>query len=211
MLVAAPDSIAGTRLYRETKPSDDSAIRAYGARMLHIAEAPWPLFDGRNELAPRPLAFTEGAKKLWQRFFNEVEHGLAPEGKYRPVLDFGAKAAEHAARIAGVLSLVSDINAVDIPEDTMASAIVLARWYLTEAVRLQQAARTDPKLLVADSVLKFLRARSEREIRVRELMQYGPSTVRTKSAAEEALKTLCAHGMISEVCKRPHTFGLVQA
>ena len=36
VLVAAPDSIAGTRLYRETASEDDAAIRAYGARILSV-------------------------------------------------------------------------------------------------------------------------------------------------------------------------------
>jgi hypothetical protein len=53
VLVAAPDSIAGTRFYRDTAPEDDAAIRAYGARILSILEAPWPLADDRNELTPR--------------------------------------------------------------------------------------------------------------------------------------------------------------
>src|SRR5215210_6717282 len=36
LLVAAPDSIAGTRLFRETAPDDEAAIKAYGARILSV-------------------------------------------------------------------------------------------------------------------------------------------------------------------------------
>lgn len=61
ILVAAPDSIAGSRLYRDATQEDESAIRRLGARLLSIAEHAWPLKDGRNELEPRPLAFSEGA------------------------------------------------------------------------------------------------------------------------------------------------------
>ena len=62
VLVAAPESIAGTRFYRDPLPEDDAAIRAYGARILSILEAPWPLAEGRrNELEPRVLRMTEEA------------------------------------------------------------------------------------------------------------------------------------------------------
>ena len=65
VLVAAPESIAGTRLYRDASPEDDAAIRAYGARILSILEAPWPLADGRkNELAPRALTIADDAASM---------------------------------------------------------------------------------------------------------------------------------------------------
>ena len=62
VLVAAPESIAGTRFYRDTAPEDDAAIRSYGARILSILEAPWPLAEGRrNELEPRALTIADDA------------------------------------------------------------------------------------------------------------------------------------------------------
>src|SRR5215207_7470663 len=41
VLVAAPESIAGTRLYKDPTTEDEAAIRAYGARILSLLEAPW--------------------------------------------------------------------------------------------------------------------------------------------------------------------------
>jgi hypothetical protein len=38
VLVAAPPSLSGTRLYKEPHPNDIAAINAYGARMLSILE-----------------------------------------------------------------------------------------------------------------------------------------------------------------------------
>lgn len=163
----------------------------------------------RNELSPRTLVLTDDAKRQWCEFHDEVERELGPDGRYCAVGDLGAKAAEHAARIAGVLTIVGDVRATEIGAETMARAVTLARWYLNEAVRLQQAARTDSRLLIADSVLKFVAARPGKVIQVRELIQLGPSKVRNKVAADEALDILCAHGLVVEVCKRPRTVRVI--
>src|SRR5262249_25626434 len=55
LLIAAPPSTAGTRLYKETSPSDTAAIHAYGARLLGILEAEPALHGKRNELSPPAL------------------------------------------------------------------------------------------------------------------------------------------------------------
>jgi hypothetical protein len=67
--------------------------------------------------------------------------------------DFAAKSAEHAARIAGVLTLVEDLKANEIGLEAMACAIPLADWYVSEARRLQQAGRADLRLLRAKALL----------------------------------------------------------
>jgi hypothetical protein len=69
----------------------------------------------------------------------------------------------------------------------MRSALTLADWYMNEAVRLQQAARTDPKLLAAQKMLVWLHKRGKEVIGFREIIQYGRSPRRTKKAADAAL------------------------
>ena len=159
VLVAAPQSIAGTRLYRETLPEDDAAIRAYGARILHILEARWPLAEGsRNELEPRVLTMTAEACEAWRVFYDHIECQCGPGNDLRPIQDFAAKLAEHAARIAGVLTIVESDDAHEINLPAMNSAIALADWYVNEALRLQQSVRTNPKLMVAQQLLEWLRS-----------------------------------------------------
>ena len=124
--------------------------------------------------------------------------------------DFAAKIAEHAARIAGVLTIVDDFRATEIGIDAMHSALTLADWYVNEAVRLQRAARTDPRLIRAQQLLDWMRERGEDVIGFREIVQLGPAAVRTKSAAEEAFATLTAHGWVIEVSARPRKVRLVR-
>lgn len=211
VLVAAPESIAGTRLYRETASDDDAAIRAYGARILSILEAPWPLAErSRNELEPRLLTITDDAAALWRAFYNHIERQLGRGKDLRPVQDFAAKIAEHAARIAGVLTIVDDFRATTIGVEAMRSALTLADWYMNEAVRLQQGARTDPKLLKAQQMLDWLRERGKDVIPFREIIQYGPSPLRTKDAADAAVTVLMDHGWITDASDRARKIRLVR-
>jgi hypothetical protein len=211
VLVAAPESIAGTRFYRETAPEDDAAIRAYGARILTILETPPPLTPGRrNELEPRALPITREAAAAWREFYDHVEGQCGPGGELQPIQDFAAKAAEHAARIAGVLAIVDSIHQPEIGMDAMTSALALADWYVAEAVRLQRAARTDPRLIRAQQLLEWMRERHSDVIDFRDVVRLGPSALRTKTAADEAFAVLAAHGWIEEVSARPRRVRLVK-
>lgn len=204
ILVAAPPSLAGARFYRDAAPEDDASIRTYGARLLSVLETPATMAEGkRNELQPRELTFSAEAREIWITFFDHVEGMIGSEDDVRGVQDFAAKAAEHAARIAGVLTLYENIRAEEIGADAMANATELASFYVGEALRLQQAGRTNPKLQLAQRLLDWLRGTGDEQVLFRDLLQYGPGALRTKDAAETALAVLIAHGWVEEVSKRP--------
>lgn len=210
-LAAAPDSIAGARLYRDARSTDDVAIKAYGARILSLLEAPVPLVeDTRNELDPRALPMSVQAEQAWKAFFNHIESQSGRRGDLGPIGDFAAKVAEHAARIAGVLTIVDSINAADINLDAMKNALTLADWYVAEAGRLQQGARTDARLLRASALLEWLQGRTSDEIAFREIVQFGPGALRTKAAAEESVAILVAHGWLAETSPRPRRLKLTR-
>ncbi len=200
VLVAAPPSVAGSRLYRETRAEDDAAIRAYGARLLRILELPLPLAEGcLNELEPRVLHLSAEAKNAFEAFYNHVERQSGAEKELSLIPDFAAKAAEQAARIAGVLTVVEDQQASEIRTDTMARAIALTDWYVDEALRLRGVARVDPALRAADGLLQWMRRQGKPKFSFRDdIMQCGPRATRTKKAAEAALRILEDHGYISD-------------
>jgi hypothetical protein len=211
VLVAAPESIAGTRLYRDASPEEDAAIRAYGKRILEVLEAQWPLADGRsNELAPRALAIADDATSIWRTFYNHVEKQCGPRNELQAVQDFAAKIAEHAARIAGVLTIIDKHSATEIGVETMHSALKLADWYVNEAVRLQSAARTDPRLVRAQQLLEWLRGRDEGTISPNEIGKLAPPPFRIKAGAEEAISILKSHGWLEEISSRPRKFRLIR-
>jgi hypothetical protein len=207
ILLAAPPSIAGTRLYQSPQPNDQAAINAYGARLLSILEAE-PAFEPgkRNELTPRALPMSAGAEAQWRIFYDHIESQCGAEDQLAPIRDFAAKAAEHVARIAGVLTIIEDLHAEEISAEEMRSAILLGDWYVNEACRMHLAGRIDPRLIRAAALLRWLQGQPMVEIAFRDILREGPNTTRKKKEADEAITILAEHGWISETSTRPRTF-----
>jgi hypothetical protein len=175
--------------------------------MLDLLEMSWPLGQ-RNELEPRSISISAPAKEIWRRFFDEVEVELKADGNLHGIKDAAAKSAEQAGRLAGVLAIVGDPAVAVIDDVTMTDAVELARWYLHEALRLHQAARTNPALLRAQRLLDWLVLRGEPEIAFRDIVQFGPNDLRQKAAADDAVAVLASHGWIVETNKRPRRISL---
>jgi Protein of unknown function (DUF3987) len=211
VLVAAPASLSGTRLYKEPHPNDIAAIHAYGARMLSILEAEPMMAPGtRNELEPRALPIAPEAATIWRDFHDHVETQCGADGPLALVRDFAAKAAEHAARIAGVLTIVEDLQAREIRAGAMRNALALADWYVNEAVRLQQAGgRCDPRLRRAALLLDWIKSQPGGKATISRILTHGPNALRTKAGAEEALAILLDHRWIIEVSSRPRIVQVV--
>ena len=204
ILVAAPASLAGSRAYREPCPQAAATIKAYGARLLSILEAEPALEPGtRNELAPTALPVSASATGIWRQFYDHIEGQCGAGNGLEAIGDFAAKAAEHAARIAGVITIIEDLRAREIGLSAMQGAVVLAEWYVCEALRLKQAGRTDPKLLRAAKLLEWLQGQPGGMAGISAILTHGPNALRTKAAAEEALAILAAHGWTVEVSNRP--------
>lgn len=208
MLVAAPETLAGTRAYRDPLPADEVEIRRYGARILSILETPPPLIGTvPNELNPRAVPLSADAKRLWIAFADETERRQGRGGDLEELRDMGGKAAEHVARIAVVLSAVEDLRVQEVGPGPMVNAITLMRFYLGEALRLAGLQRTDARLERAQAALAWMQAQGGSTIDFREIMRRGPTSVRTKAALEDALHVLTEHGWVREIPKkRPRQF-----
>ena len=77
LLVAAPESLAGEREWRE--PADiDAAMRRYIAVILALLERPAPADNAAgNDLTPRALELSAEAKSAWVVFYNRLEKAQA--------------------------------------------------------------------------------------------------------------------------------------
>jgi hypothetical protein len=203
LLLSAPDSARGTRLCREGSAEADRVMTRYGARMLAILEAPLPLAVGKpNELAPRRLVLSDDARRVWVEFANYVEMLLAPDGELRPIAGLANKMAEHAARLAGVLTLVRDIDAGEILADEMAAGIELAQHYAAEALRLDGGSRISGELRLAQQALDWLLRRwDEPAITLPALYQRGPGPIREASTARKVVGILEDHGWLVRIAE----------
>ena len=202
--------MAGKRKYQEPSPHVAATIRAYGARLLSILEAEPALEHGaRNELAPRALPISAEATEVWRAFYNHIEEQSGEGNALAPIGDFAAKAAEHAARIAGAITIVEDLHAKEIGLAAMKGAVKLAEWHVGEALRLKAVGRTDPKLFRAAKLLEWLQSQPNGEAGISKILTGGPNAMRTKDAADEALKILAEHGWTIDVSNRPRVIRAV--
>jgi hypothetical protein len=192
MLPTAPDSASGTRMWREPPASADAAMRRYGARLLSILEAPMPMAEGkRNELAPRRLTLSAGARAAWIACANHIEAQLGDKGGLATIRPLANKLAEHAARIAGVLTIVNDLNAAEITTETMEAGIELAQHYAAEALRLDATGQVSDKHRMALRLLDWLHNTwGDELVSLPDITRLGPNSIRSRDTAKAVVATL---------------------
>jgi uncharacterized protein DUF3987 len=178
-----------------------------------LLEKTLPLAEGRrNELSPPVLFFSADAETCWREFYDRTEEQSGAAGKLASIRDFASKAAEHAARISGVLTIVENPDAREISAANMQDAIELTSWYVAEALRLAAASMVNPAIARAVRLLEWLRRQPlHDEISIRQITRYAPSDLRAKQTAENAVRVLLEHGWLVESSSRPRRFQLVAA
>jgi hypothetical protein len=192
-LLCWPTSTIGQRDYQEVDISQDQDVLAYNAALQHLLDMPLPMRTGtRNELNPRTLPLIPLAKRAWIKFHNEVEKRLGDGQMYAPVRAFGSKAAEHALRIAGVLTIVENAAAVRIDLNAMKRGIVLAKYYLDEWLRLVGAGSVTGDLADAQKLLSW--AQQFPQVYARKIYREGPYGIRDKATALKLIGILEDHG-----------------
>jgi hypothetical protein len=196
ILVSAPASIAGTRLWHDPAPESDVAIKTYGAQLLTLLEDPASLAPGKvNELTPQALTLNPAARKHWIAFADEVEGQVAPGGEFESIRGLANKLAEHAARIAGVLAVVEQPKTGEIAAAHLEAGIELARYYAGEALRLHAAGMDDPDLLLAERLLAWLRT-WQGPVSLPDVYQKGPRPIRNAATAGKIMTILEEHRCI---------------
>ena len=202
-LIAQPDTLAGQRLYRDVNPHENPAVMAYSAAikaLLETAPALWEEGDG-YELKPKDLYLDDDAKGLWVAFFNEIERQQGNGRELDGARPFASKAAEHAARIAGIITLVENPHATQIDGLAMDAAIELTGFYLTEHLRLTGAGRqerTDGRLR---TLLTWLQSAGALVLK-KDVLQKSPRPLgRNAAGLNPLLDDLVRRGYIREAGK----------
>jgi hypothetical protein len=180
-LIAAPDTLAGTRLFRRSTTEDEANITALHQRIAELLALPprtHPEGDGL-ELSPRQMRLDEQATALWIGFHDEVELRQAPGSDLANVRPWASKAAEQAARIAAILAVCEGSDAVLAHH--MVSGIRVASFYLTEHLRLTSQSVEFEHSERLHALLAFLRERGPRITR-EEVLQHAPRIIRSLKA-----------------------------
>lgn len=200
-LITAPDTTAGTRLWRDPDPASSVALDKYEEAILDILRLPLPLVSGKlNELDPRNLPLSATAQMTWIDFANYIEKRIAPGGELEPIRSLANKLPEHATRLAGVLALVENINMTEISDDHMNRGIELANHYIREALRLFGASRINPELRLAQRLLEWLQTSwQEPLISLPDIYQSSLNAISNQKTAGKIVETLELHGWLERV------------
>ena len=229
MLATAPAPTAGTRFFILVSEKSREALEKYKQTMLTLLRRPLPhascggstpeqTFEygpgpkNEYELAPRAIKFEAAAELVWWDFYNEIEARLKkPDGDLVPISGLAGKMPEHAARIAGVLTLFENHDAKTISKACLQRGITLAEHYLGEAMRLsglvagpattEAAVRigsfTNDEVKKAEMLRRWLRSKwSEEYITIRAITRSGPNQLRDSRTAKRIVKALESYGYL---------------
>lgn len=206
--MVAPESMLGEQTYSAQDITREPVYCRYCAQIATILQTPLPrktdpvTGQPTNELMPRHLTVAPDGKVKWIHFHDWVQEHLRPDGIFRPISGIAAKAAEQALRLAATLAMVDDLNVPAITLEHVKNGIVLARFYLTEALRIFHTAKTNPDLLIAEKVLFWLRTREATDmnlVSLPDVYQLGPNAVRDKATASKIMAIISDHGWIRPV------------
>lgn len=196
-LICEPPSTIGTRFQSRVR-HDRMPLARYSARLRTILETPLPMDPETRELEPTTLALSDDARVLLGRFSDHVEQEQSPGGEYANITGYASKAAEQAARIAGVMTAWENLNAHEVTEEIMANAIALTGFYLSEAKRLSDAATVSEKVEQAERLRTWLLDTwMDAEILPGDIVQRAPiRALRESPVAKEAIAILEKHGWL---------------
>lgn len=194
-LITEPPSLIGTRLRRGHAPASDMTLAAFTARLAAILETPMPTGDNPQELTPRRLSLSQGARELLWRFYEAVEAAQGQGCEMEHVRAYGSKAAEQAGRIAGVLTLWADLDAPDVTPQAMGWGISLAQFYLGEARRLAEAGLVSEETAKAEKLRRWLvESWPHDDVTPSEILNRGPNALRERKALSGPLNMLVKAG-----------------
>lgn len=218
-LVTEPPSTIGTRLSSLIR-RDEGALDRFSDRLRTILETPMPMDPETRELHPRELHLAPDARALLVAFADTIEREQRTGASLAHVTGFASKSAEQAVRIAGVLTLWGDLMAPAIPVQTMANGIVLAQFYLAEAVRLSDTALISTETAQAEALRLWLldrwpeqAQRLDRDpatITPKDAMQYGPNALREAKTARKLMAVLADSGWLVELPDGPVIGGMTR-
>jgi hypothetical protein len=197
-LTCQPQSHIGLRLRLQESPAAKAEIDRFARKIEDTLARPLALADGkRNELAPPVLTLDADARAVLTDFAREVEKAQAQGGPFESSRAFASKTAEHAARIAGVMRLISDPDATAITGETMADAVTLASYYANEAARIHAASVVPPDIADAERLRKWLMtAWPENYISAAIAAQRGPFKLTDRN--RKLLRILADHDWLIE-------------
>ena len=196
-LITEPPSAIGTRLQRGYAPASKLVVSDFMARLSLILGTPMPTGDNTQELAPPRLPLSEGAQELLWRFYLAVEQAQRLGEQMEHVRAYASKAAEQAARIAGVLTLWRDLDAFEVTPQAMSWGVTLAQFYLGEAQRLAEVGLVSEETEKAERLRSWLLDSWQHDVVLpSDILNKGPNALRERAKLSKPLELLVKNGWL---------------
>lgn len=197
-LVAWPESTQGFRKFTEP-PASWPALEAYRRRLVALLETSAPL-QADGSLCPVVLSLSPEGKADWVRFHDDVEAELKAEGELADVRDVAAKAGDNVARLACLFHVLEHGPGGLISAEHITAGARIVAWHLTEARRFLAALALPPEQANAvrldEWLMQHCRETGTGEVSAREVLQFGPNTLRKADTRNRALEVLADAGRV---------------
>jgi hypothetical protein len=173
-------------------------MEAFLKRVREIVALPLPLKEGAGcQLQPRALSLSPAAEELYIQFYNEVETRQGNDGDLAEITGTASKMPEQALRLAATFQSFTDMGSATVSEVSLEAGIHCARYYLSEALRVDQDGGRDLKLDCAAKVLNYIRKSERDPFTMTRIRQYGPTCARKSSkSTRDLLDILVRHGYL---------------
>ena len=216
MLCAFPRTRKGERLWQDTTPEADAALRAYYGRLEQLLQAPMEFVDPMTrELRLEKVTLSPEARTLYVQFNDHIERQIGPGGNLEEISDLASKLAQHAMRLAAVIAyfengprLYRADRAGEQPAGISAQAfsvgIQLAQFYASEALRLYNAGSVDEDSDNAAALIEFIHKKGLKVVGLRHLSQTAPKNVRPAKVLRRAVEVLVEHGHLHRIKEGAH-------
>jgi len=179
-LLHSPGKFVRVAFFEPFQPHQVQEFHRRIHHLLHREPTVKNIGDGYElDLAAMPLS--SDAKDAWIDFHDEVELAQGPGESLEHARAFASKAAEHAARIAGVIQIVTNPTPGVVDKTSMVGGIEVARFYLGEHVRLTGAGTEERRNGLLHALAHWLGTRGG-VVPHKDVLQRAPNPVRLLKA-----------------------------
>ncbi len=198
-LYALPESLAGTRFYRN-RPIDPVARAKYAHALKYVLDLP----DAGTEEDPTKrhvLTLTGEALTLWAKYADAVEARQAEGEDLVGIRDWASKLAGAVARIAGNFHLIQHAGGnwrQPLAPETALAAWAVGEYLIPHALAAFGEMRADPRLVLARRILGWIERKDLTQFTLRECQQAhkGGQALLTTEELLPALALLTEHGYV---------------
>lgn len=176
---------------RQTQSISDALLSAYNSHILELID------DNNSSIFP----LSDEGHKIWNTFYNDIEHDLRPGGELEALKDWGSKLPGAVARIAGLLHMAAlGVKGKDRPisVNIVTASCVLGMYFREHALAAFGQMQEDVRISTAKKILSYLERIKPQRFKGRDVLRHVSFKNRTMDDVVPGLEMLIERGYIRE-------------